>query len=335
MIRCLFAATLFVPSAASVFPLYAQSIFATTNAMQVIGAEATAGGGLLLADYDRPAIFKLNEKGEVVWLVAAKGVGPGDVLRPYRIAATPSGGVLVYDQAARDFSEFTSEGKFVRRFRLEINFTVLGSLAVTRDQVVVVAGFSRDTRARDGSVHVFSPSGRHLRSFAPLPVVSDRALLAHVGAGFVDVDQRGRILHTRLGPYEIGVYDVSGRLLERLEAPVSIGAYGDDLVTITTTASGSESIRTRHAEITFPLRSRWIDESTIFAAWSDRGELRFSVRRGSAPWTAPAGTQRLPSAIDRLRGRSYYVEPSFDGTRIVFESTEGLVHGGSPNIRRP
>jgi hypothetical protein len=137
----------------------------------------------IVADFTRPTIYLLiGCDGTLKWSRTSKGSGPGDVLRPYRVAAGDTT-VWVYDFTARDFSRFARSRTFMKSLRLSIAMTQVDDFAAIGDSLLVVLGSIRQTARDSAAIHVFTADGGRLRSFSELAVSTDRNKLSQAGTG--------------------------------------------------------------------------------------------------------------------------------------------------------
>jgi len=283
-----------------------------------IGLALIRGGGFYLADLGNPSVSKHSENGKLLWQVRATGRGPGDIQQPYRIAATPDGGVLVYDLGVRDVSEFSPSGRFVKRFMLDMSFQILDHLSVLRDGRIAVVGYTRDTRIGEMAIHIFSPDGHWLRSFGSLPEVKDASKLRYLGAGLMDVRPNGLLLFTRKGPYEIVDLDVNGKIVHRLQTPRIIGPIADSVVEISTGAGGSERIASRANLMSVPLRTIAIGNAGYVSMYAQKGTMMIAEHaHDGAMQGAPRPTRVSLAAYDAMHCRFLGFLERDDEPRLV------------------
>jgi hypothetical protein len=264
---------------------------------------ALTSGGFFLADMHNPSVSKHAADGRLLWQLKAKGRGPGDILQPYRIAATSDGGVLVFDQMVRDFSKFSSSGAFVKRFRMNITLQTVDNMAVLPNGQIAIAGYTRDPRAAAGAVHVFSEAGEWERSLGPLPETKDVSKLQYLGAGLLDMRPDGRLLFTRKGPYEILEFDLRGGV-RRLQVPRVIGPIADSVVDITTDSKGTERISSRAALMTVPFRTIAVGNSGYLSMYSQRGQKMIAMHSATGAMRGPVMPADVGlTAFDTVRCR--------------------------------
>ncbi|MGH7561201.1 MAG: hypothetical protein ACRENB_09275 [Gemmatimonadales bacterium] len=251
------AQTLAVPDLAG-FPLKLD------RAVLFRGKEATLGqpadmtlrpdGSICVADpgFQRISCFQAN--GRLLFHSGRKGEGPGEFGFPYRIASLPDNSLAVYDVASQSLSLLDSRGRFVRRWRLPFDFRQANGMIGLGGSLVAIAGYAPTAgRSADSAVHVFrfDSTLRHVRSFAPLPAAKDREILEYWGAGHLSRLPGGRILYSQSIPYELFVYDASGRRHRRTGVPIRVASAPDLAFQITRDLS-SFSIASTNALVMAP-----------------------------------------------------------------------------------
>ncbi len=256
-----------------------------------ISTDAANDGSTVVADFTEPAVHYIGADGKLKWSLKSKGSGPGDILRPYRVAIGENT-VWVYDFAVRDISVFSRAGSFLRRFNLSVALTSVDDIVAIGDSLLVVLGTTRIAGYENNAVHVFSASGAHKRSFGDIAVTSDRSKLSVSGTGSLARSLDNTIWYTRRGPFELKEYDVEGKLLRALVPPVSIPNVIDSLTRIDTNDKGRERISNRAGEVRFPLRAIPLSGGFFLSGVSDRGNLRWWIHSSSgarSPATLPKG----------------------------------------------
>ena len=295
---------------------------------QPIGLALTSGG-FFVADLRNPSVSKHAADGRLLWQLKAKGRGPGDIQQPYRIAATPDGGVLVFDQGMRDFSAFTPSGTFVKRFTVNVAFQTVDNVAVLPDGRIVIVGYTRDTKAEDMAVHIFSRDGQWVRSLGLLPETKDASKLRYLGAGLMDMRPDGRLVFTRKGPYEIFDIDVDGHV-RRLQAPRVIGPIADSVVDISTDSKGTERISSRAAQMTVPLRTLALGNTGYLSMYSQSGQMMIAMHSATGAiqgTAAPTGVSLV--AFDAVRCRFLGFQDRADEPMLVEVPLNRRVDRGS------
>ncbi len=286
-------------------------------------------GGFYVADMRNPSVSKHSEDGRLLWQLKATGRGPGDIHQPYRIAATPDGGVLVYDQGMRDFSAFSPSGKFVKRFTVNVSFQTVDNVGVLPDGRIVIVGYTRDTKAGDMAVHIFSEAGQWVRSLGALPETKDASKLRYLGAGLMDMRPDGRLLFTRKGPYEIFDIDVNGGV-RRLQVPRAIGPIADSVVDISTDSKGTERIASRAAQMTVPLRTVALGNAGYLSMYSQSGQKMVAMHSATGAIQGAAAPTRVSLVVfDAVRCRFLGFQERADEPMLVEIPLNRIVDRGS------
>ena len=278
---------------------------------------ALTSGGFYVADMRNPSVSKHSEDGRLLWQLKAKGRGPGDIHQPYRIAATPDGGVLVFDQGIRDFSAFSPSGTFVKRFTVNVAFQTIDNVGVLPDGRIVLMGYTRDTKAGDMAVHIFSRDGQWVRSLGALPETKDASKLRYLGAGLMDMRPDGRLVFTRKGPYEIFDIDVDGGV-RRLQVPRVIGPIADSVVDISTDSKGTERISSRAAQMTVPLRTVALGNAGYLSMYAQSGQVMIAMHSATGAIqgaAAPTGVSLV--VFDTVRCRFLGFQERADEPMLV------------------
>jgi len=257
-----------------------------------ISVDVATDGSIIVADLTAPAVHFLGRNGRVSWSRTSKGVGPGDVMRPYRVAIGDTS-VVVYDFTARDFSRFSVKGTFMQRFRLSIALTTVDDIVSIGDSLLLVLGSTRQSGIENAAIHAFSAGGAHLRSFGKLAIANDRSKLSMSGTGTLAKTDRKTVLYTRKGPFQLIEYSADGRLVRSLVPPVTINAVVDSIVRIDTNAEGRERISSRSKEIRFPVKAIPLSNNYVLSGISDRGTLRWWVH----PPTGNSVTVSIPAGL--------------------------------------
>lgn len=245
--------------------------------------DAGPDGTLVVTDFSQPAVYFMGGDGKVKWSRTSKGVGPGDVLRPYR-AVHGDTTILVYDFSARDFSRFSRGGVFLRRFHLSVAMANVDDIAAIGDSLLVVLGTTRHSGHENAAMHVFSSDGRHLRSFGELAAANDRSKLGISGTGTLAKTSQNTLLYTRKGPFQLLEYTASGKLIKSTPPPVSILAVADSIVRVETNSEGRERLVSRGPAIRFPLRAIPLSFGYTLAGISDRGVMRWWIHSPVGHW---------------------------------------------------
>jgi hypothetical protein len=132
---------------------------------QLIAAEISAIGDVVLLDLRRPGIFWFDQAGRFK-SATRPGRGPGEVAQPRAITVDSRGGVVVLDPGNARIAYFrVSDGRVVLDSSIHTPY-VTGSLCLLGERLY--AGF-----LRDGMVaHALGSDGHPLLSFGPAPEVT-------------------------------------------------------------------------------------------------------------------------------------------------------------------
>ncbi|MEJ7811853.1 MAG: hypothetical protein WKG32_15685 [Gemmatimonadaceae bacterium] len=203
----------------------------------VVSADLAKDGTVYVLDYTGSQLLHFSAEGRLMWRAGRKGQGPGEFIRPYRVAARDDGGAIVYDGATQLVSFFSRDGKIERSGRLSIFFAQVDDLLDMPSGELLVVGAVRaltgaPPAAIHSSMHVFAPDLSHRRSFGPLPDAEDPAILRFWGVGHASPAADGRLLFVRKLPYEVYVFDRHETLSRRIPVGVPVNARPDDFISI-------------------------------------------------------------------------------------------------------
>lgn len=248
-----------------------------------ISLDVAQDGSIAIADLDEPALHLIDSQGRLRWSQRKKGIGPGDVQRPYRVAFGENT-VWLFDFAARDLSQFTRSGQFLRRVRPAVAISSVDGLVGIGDSLIALLGFTRQSGFDTRAIHIFRFDGQHVRSFGELPFARDRSSLTMSGTGTIERTTRGNILYTRKGPWDIVEYTPDGKLVRTIRAPLQVGNVADSMLLIETGKDGRERVSSRDRTIRFPLRTLEVANGRLLTGLSDRGRARWWISTNSEAW---------------------------------------------------
>lgn len=194
---------------------------------QPIDLSIAPNGDLVIVDLFDRTLTRVSNGGAVRWKVGRSGEGPGEFRLPYRAAVGPQDSIIVFDASSKEISWFDADGSYARRKRLPLPMSAVDKVALLEDGHVVVVGFVPSGPGAEFGIHVFTPDLAHIRSFGPVPPVSERRTLASWGVGGLDVTPEGNLLYTRRVPYEIYSFGVDGQRIGML-GPGAMEASPDD-----------------------------------------------------------------------------------------------------------
>ncbi len=184
---------------------------------RIVGREAALGkvlGGALgpdgsphVLDPTTTEVIRFDPTGAVIGRFGRKGGGPGEFMLPYRITVGPDGTVHVFDFASSELSRFDSSGHFRSRHRTPFLLSQVDRIEVLPGRQVAFSGIASGYRpAEQSGVHVFDDTLAYIRSFGPVPLARDKAVLLYWGAGGITLTSQQEILYARRIPYEIYIY---------------------------------------------------------------------------------------------------------------------------------
>jgi hypothetical protein len=256
-----------------------------------IAADVARDGSIVVADFAEPAVHFLNPAGKRTWSIVKKGSGPGDVLRPYRVALGDST-VWIYDYTIRDVTVFTRSGKFLRRIRPSIALTTVDDIVAIGDTLLAILGPTRQSGYENKAIHMFDENGTHQRSFGEIAFAVDRTKLGMSGTGTLSRTSQNTLLYVRKGPFQLAEYSADGKNIQNLTPPVRIPMVVDSLTRIDTNDEGKEKISSRANEIRYPVRAVPLSNGFVLSGISDRGALRWWIQSSTSapePVTLPSG----------------------------------------------
>ncbi len=187
-------------------------------------------GNFYVVDQLEHKIFKFSSSGKMLKAFGQEGQGPGDFLRPNRVALTKDGNLAIADEMYK-VTFLTREGAFIRRIQLDSTLTpgFLGEnrfygwrwIPEGREQIVLDAegqvlqtyhSVSRDTF----SVSIPDQSGRKVMFNFGRPAFAPDLVYAH---------NQGHTAIARSDSYRIQIFDSGGKetaVLERQLKPENL-----------------------------------------------------------------------------------------------------------------
>lgn len=169
-------------------------------------------GRFCIGDDMETRISCFSPEGELLWAKGSAGEGPGEFRMLYRVAVTPTGGVLAFDAAKASVTRYDDLGNMREQLHLPMWFSQVSSLVAIDDSTFAVAGApSSAGMASDSAIHMFviRDSILHRRSFGGLPVSNDQVKRSMFGAGLLTSDGR-HLYYSRRVPYEVTAYSLDG-----------------------------------------------------------------------------------------------------------------------------
>lgn len=130
-------------------------------------------GELFVSEFGRDRIAVLTERGDVARTFGSPGLAEGELLGPQYLAVDETGAVFVTEWGTRRVTKFDRDGTFILTFGTPSPFfrgLERPTGIAARDGRIYVADADRDGVA----IHVFDPSGNHLRRI-PMPLTRQDA----------------------------------------------------------------------------------------------------------------------------------------------------------------
>lgn len=141
----------------------------------VAGLAETADGALWISDIvaggaGRVLVHRGGAPPGTTHVVARVGDGPGEVLRPNRIAVAPNGDVAVYDSGRGGVETYSPNGEPRGRVRFPVSVDWTKGFDVLASGGFVLSG---PVPGVDFAVHYFGPRGRLVRSWGAPAAATD------------------------------------------------------------------------------------------------------------------------------------------------------------------
>ena len=165
---------------------------------------AEIGSRLWIADAPTGRILSIRSDGTLDALVAHRGDGPGEVRAPYLMAATPSGGVAVFDIERNSFEEFDARGAFKARRYLDTRLLFPKGMVALNDTVFALTGGVIDECC---GLHFFRASGERMEQVIETGRVKDPLSRAYVGGGAVSLMNNGALLYSAASHHSVYVVE--------------------------------------------------------------------------------------------------------------------------------
>ncbi len=286
----------------------------------VVGMAATRDGEVLIVDRSTSKVLRVARNGEAVVTYGGPGDGPGEFRAPYRVAERSDGSVIVFDLANERFSEFSADGRFVRRWATSARIVSIGSIVPLPDRAVAITGIVRDPRAAARAVHVFDSTFQLVRSFGPLSRARSRELLEQWIPGDLRTTRAGNLLYLRLTPYELYWYSPEGRLVKSVAVPKRVIATVDEFFSVRRSGT-TVTTRTERGR-PYPLWALPLRDGRILAARTDAGVKYWDmidaagrvVHSGRAPALLGGPVQLHSSTSDE----AWFTGTTGDGEPVLY-----------------
>lgn len=208
----------------------------------IVGSATTMDGSVLLVDRSVSRVFRITAEGTLAVTYGRPGDGPGEFRLPYRVAELSDGSVLVFDLGNGRFSEFSRDGKFVKRWATSADIVSLTDIVPLGGRSFAIAGIIRDPRAGISAVHIFDSTFRRIRSFGDLPSARSHVALETIGSGGLRRTPAGELLYSRRFPYDLYWYDARGIQRRKVTVPKRVLTTADGMIAVT---SSGETVTTR------------------------------------------------------------------------------------------
>ena len=187
------------------------------TARAVYAAVVDSDGTTYFADGRWPRVGALSAKGELLWERSTRGIGPGEVMFPYRVVLDEKGRVVVLDLGAKNLLWFRKDGEFLKRANLGMSFSMVSDFTVLSAGTVIVAGVSDEPRAVGRALPVLENGETWIRSFRTLPVGVSRDVQRLWGAGSVERASWRSVYFAPRGAGSIEEFDAHGTRLRLIE----------------------------------------------------------------------------------------------------------------------
>jgi len=172
-------------------------------------------GVIYVADGRWPRVIAVSLDGSIRWQANRRGIGPGELTFPYRIALSDRGDPLVLDIGAKNLLWFDQDGRMLRRTNLGMTFATVSDVAVLQHDDVIVAGITDDPRGAGKALHVFTKELSWVRSMAALPKLAPE-ILQLWGVGSITRASLNTVYYAPKFRGGISEISVSGRVMRRI-----------------------------------------------------------------------------------------------------------------------
>lgn len=241
--------------------------------VSITGMIEAEPGVVWVADSRGQQVLRVDDQGSVAGRVAGRGEGPGEVEGPTLMTRTDAGHIAVYDLGGLRIEVIDPTGAFVRRVHLPARVTWPKGFAALAGGDFVLSGA---VPGLGSSLHRFSPDGKLISSWDPLPQTRRVRAAWIAGGGPISGTDEG-LLYSRAAPHEVMLFPMEGDSLGTdglviANDPELLSAPGDEVI-VERTVDGRQVRQFRGA---FP-QSRGIyrlPDGNILnvVVWADRGE---------------------------------------------------------------
>ena len=184
---------------------------------------------IYLSETQDQVIKIFNSDGKYVKTIGAKGDGPGEFQRIWKLGATKDGELVALDSSARRTSFFDSSGQFLNSFNWKVDY--FNYILVKSSSYIV--GERAYPGIRENAyyyVKEFDFDGNEVRSYGEFKMFE--SLIIQDGGGqfytglpvsprsvFTGDHDRELFYHCLNNKYIIEVYDISGKLFRKIDRP--------------------------------------------------------------------------------------------------------------------
>jgi len=264
----------------------------------VVALSTTRDGAALVVDRSTSQVLRVTRDGRVTVRYGRSGDGPGEFRAPYRVVERSDRSIIVFDQANERFTEFTEDGRFVKRWATSARIANIGSLVALPNREIALTGVVRDPQAAERAIHVFDSTFQLKRSFGSLPHARARELLEQFIPGSLRASRDGGLLYLRIVPYELHWYSTDGTHLRSLTVPRRVIESVDAFFSVR--RSGTTVTTTIERGRPYPLWALELRDGRVLAARTDAGEVQWDLIDSTGRLT------RSVAAPDRLGGPSQW-----------------------------
>lgn len=167
-------------------------------------------GGVFIADTRGVALYRFEPSSESFDVFERKGNGPGGLMTPTLLSATPEGRVALYDIGRRAILHYDGALRPIDTIHLPTTITNPKGFAYLDDGTFVIAGGSMGGAAfadEVADVHRFSFDGRLMDSYLPTSVGEFRSAVLHTAGGALSSLPAGGFLYSKSAPHQIVRFD--------------------------------------------------------------------------------------------------------------------------------
>jgi hypothetical protein len=165
-------------------------------------------GRIYVADYGQSRVTVFDRSGRFVRQLGRRGSGPGEFRHPMQLAVGYGDTLYVYDVGLRRLSKFAPSGHFIEQYALG-QLPAANDIEFLPNGDVIIAGFAAQS---DATLHLFDKEFRPRQSFASPDAAATRYFSESLLGGYTDLTPSGLLLYSQKSPFELRLYETSGRL---------------------------------------------------------------------------------------------------------------------------